>query len=216
MSLALEVLLLFVFAVVLEGISSWSERTFYPGQSREKSVNLPFLFHGGVVVGDLVLLPYAFYLWSPQMHIVMMHVSLWINLILFVSAIGITWVAHRAWWFMCEKQPGFMYPDRSRSLGDPLVWYRDLPKSAWIHFVYMVGAIMMIFGYIASPMSTDVVWTTFWIFVVFIPLAIIEPGIVQGWPPTVKDMVNAVGVATVLLGIVGAVTWVKLAHLFGV
>ena len=71
-----------------------------------------------------------------------------------------------------------MYPDRSRSLGDPSVWYLDLPPSALIHSVYMVGAIMMIFGYIVSPMSADVVWATFWIFVVFIPCAIIEPGIV--------------------------------------
>lgn len=208
--LRMFILMTFVSMVVLEGALSSKERTFHPGQYRKGFIKLPFVFHGGVVIGDLVLLPYAFYQWLPQMQI-----SPWQLVGFFVAALWITWAAHRAWWFMCEKQPGFMYPDRSRSLGYSSIWYLDLPPSAWIHFVYMVGAIVMIGGYIVSPMSTEVVWTTFWIFVVFIPLAIIEPGIVQGWPLTRKDIFTSFGVAVALLAVVGVVTWVKLAHWFG-
>lgn len=200
-----------VLIVSCEGIASWTEKTFWPGQQGGKPIKLPFVLHGGVVIGDLILLSYAYGIWVPHLEI---SARLWV--ILFPIALWITWKCHRAWWFMCEKQPGFMYPDRSMSGGDQRYWYDDLPCSAWIHFVYMTGSLMFIGAYIWSPMSPEVVWRTFWIFVAFVPTAIIEPGIVQGWPLTKKDIMVSVGVALVLWTIVGLVTWLKIIHWLGI
>ena len=92
MSAAWAVPSLFVLVVIVEGIRLWKEGAFYPGQSREKPVKIPFILHGGVVAGDLFLLPDAFHQWLPQMQ-----VGLWRSVGFFVTALGITWIAHRAW-----------------------------------------------------------------------------------------------------------------------
>jgi hypothetical protein len=199
-----------VTTVVVEGVLSWNEGTFWPHQVGGKAVKLPFILHGGVVLGDLILLPYAFSFWASELRI-----PLWLWGALFFLALWITWLCHRAWWFQCERQPGFMYPDRQESWGDPTKWFLDLPGSAWVHFVYMTGALVFIGAYIWSPMDPGIVWQTFWIFVVFVPTAIIEPGIVQGWPPTRKDILISVGVAIVLWGVIVLVTWIKLSHWLG-
>ena len=109
-----------------------------------------------------------------------------------------------------------MYPNQRKSEGKARYWYRDLPPSAWIHFIYMVLAIVYIGGYIIRPMPEEIIWKTFWIFLVFVPIAIIEPGIVQGWKPTKKDILMSVGTAIVLWVVVGLVTWIKLNHFFGI
>lgn len=133
----------------------------------------------------------------------------------FVASLIITWFCHRGWWLASEDEPGFMYPNRFKSWGNENVWYRDLPTSAWIHFTYMVGALMLIGGYVYTPMNAEIVWRTFWIFVIFVPIAVIEPGIVSAWPPTKKGLTFSFGIATVLWAIVGLVTWIKLHHSFG-
>lgn len=211
MGFSWEIFSISVFVVVMEGMASWTEKTFWPGQQGGKSIKLPFVFHGGVVVGDLILLSYAYGMWMPQLQATFCQ---WV--ISFPVAVVITWQCHRAWWFMCKDQPGFMYPNRSESGGDPKAWFCDLPGSAWINFIYMVGSLMFIGAYILSPMSAEVVWRTFWIFVIFVPIAIIEPGIVGGWPPTKKDIFTSVGIAIVLWAIVGLVTWLKLIHWLGI
>ena len=139
----------------------------------------------------------------------------WLWITLFVFAFIITWLCHRVWWFACENEPGFMYPNRLESHGNERFWYRDLPTSAWIHFLYMTWALMLIGQYIYAPMPATVVWKTFWIFVAFVPIAIIEPGIVQAWPPTKKSLWISFVITLILWSIVGLVTWVKIAHFFG-
>jgi hypothetical protein len=201
---------LWVMVVVIEGVFSWCEGTFWFNR-RYPALKLPFLLHGGVVVGDLILLPYVFGMWESYFQI-----PVWLWGIIFFISLGITWFCHRAWWFMCETQPGFMYPDRSKSHGDANIWYRDMPASAWIHFGYMVVALMFIGAYIVTPMSAEIVWRTCWVFVIFVPAAIIEPGIVQGWPPKKKDIQISVGIALMLWAVVGLVTWAKLAHFLGI
>ncbi len=196
--------------VIFEGKLSLDEGTFWPHQAGGTPVNLPFVWHGGVVVGDLILLPHAFGLWWPHME-----VPVWLWAVMLPLALWITWACHRAWWFQCAKQPGFMYPNRLESEGDPDRWYRDLPDSAWVHGAYMVAALMLIGGYLWSPMSSDIVWRTCGIFVIFVPVAIIEPGIVQARPPTRKDIAVSVGVALGLWAVVALVTWIKLTHQLG-
>jgi len=204
------VAMVLVCVVIIEGVKSWREGTFYFNQTSGKEIKLPFIMHWGVVIGDLILIPLAVSLgW------LFMECSLSALFIFFVVAFLLTLVCHFAWWFMCAKQRGFMYPDRNGSWGVSDYWYKDLPVSAWIHFVYMILAVMYLQAYIFSPMPSDVVWKTCWIFLVFVPLGVIEPGIVQGWPPTKKDIITSVGTAIVLWIIVGGVTWIKLTHVFG-
>jgi hypothetical protein len=198
-----------VLVVFYEGVLSFSDQTFWPGQDKNKLIKLPFVYHGGVW-GDLLILPYLFGIWVPQMS-----VPWWLWIGFFPVAFVITWYCHKTWWRMCEKQPGFMYPDRSESRGDPERWHWDLPGAAWVHFIYMVGAVMMIGGHIYSPMPAEIVWRTCWLMLVFVPVAVIAPGIVQSWPPTKKDIAISVASAIVLWAVVGLVTWVKLIHWLG-
>lgn len=210
MEFSWPVSLISALVVVCEGAVSWSEKTFWPGQKGGKPIKLPFVLHGGVVIGDLFLLSYTYGIWAAYLH-----VPPWLWIIFFFVSLGITWFCHRAWWFMCEKQPGFMYPDRHRSKGDQKIWYHDLPISAWIHVAYMTVSLMLIGGYLYSPMSEEVVLRTFWIFFLFVPVAVIEPGIVQGWPPTKKDIMISIRVAYLLWVVVVVVTLIKMVHWFG-
>ncbi|MDD5396989.1 MAG: hypothetical protein PHW24_02935 [Candidatus Moranbacteria bacterium] len=196
-----------VSLVFIGGICSLVEGTFYPGQSTDNKIKLWFVLHGGVVFGDLILIPLAVWMWYESINF-----SLGRLLITCPLAIAITWFCHRGWWFACKDQPGYMYPNQKYSKGDPKFWYRDLPVSAWIHVVYMIVSTMWIAEYIFNPMPADVVKKTFDIFVAFVPLAIIEPGIVQGWPPTKKDITNSCTIAVGLWVLIGLVTWGKLVH----
>jgi hypothetical protein len=196
-----------VMVVIWEGTASWKEKTFAPFQKNCRKIKLFFIFHGGVVAGDLFILSYLYCIWAGHFSI-----PWWLWVEFFPISFAITWKCHRAWWDMCKDQPGFMYPDRNESGGDPALWYRDLPDSAWIHVAYMTGSIMMIGGYIFSAMPSDIVWRTFWAFMLFVPLAIIEPGIVQGWPLKRKDVMISIGSAIALWALVGLVTWLKLIH----
>lgn len=208
---AWELALLSAGVVVAEGFFSWLEATFWFGQEfGQRNLKLPFLLHGGVVVGDLILLPYAFFIW-----VLYLNVPIWLWITFLVVSLIITWFRHRGWWRASEDEPGFMYPNRFKSWGNENVWYRDLPTSGWIHFIYMVWALMLIFGYVYTPMNAEIVWRTFWISVIFVPIAVIEPGIVSAWPPTKKSLIFSFGIATVLWAIVGLVTWIKLHHFFG-
>ena len=200
--------ILSVFVVVIEGLASWREKTFSPFQRGGcKKIKLYFLYHGAVVAGDLIILSCLFGIWFNHYSIPW---SVW--LIFFLISLFITWKCHQGWWHGCKDQPGFMYPDQDASAGQAEYWYRDLPDSAWVHFIYMVGALMNIGAYICSPMPKDVVMTTFWLMIAFVPVAIIEPGIVQGWPIKKKDVVLSGGIAIVLWSIIGLVTWIKLIH----
>jgi len=194
--------------VVIEGFFSQAEKTFWPNQEGGPKIKLPFILHGGVVVGDFFILSYLYGIWFHNISI-----PCWAWIILFFIAAPITWLCHKGWWAGCEKQPGFMYPHRIKSGGDIKYWYRDLPDSAWVHVIYMTWSIMMIGAYIFSPMPDEVVWRTFQLILVFVPLAIIEPGIVQDWKPTKKSIVFAVRVAIALWAVDGLVAWAKLAHL---
>lgn len=67
---AWELALLSAGVVVVEGFFSWLEATFWFGQEfGQRNLKLPFLLHGGVVVGDLILLPYAFFIWVLYLNV---------------------------------------------------------------------------------------------------------------------------------------------------
>ncbi|HEX8974654.1 MAG TPA: hypothetical protein VF817_04175 [Patescibacteria group bacterium] len=198
-----------IMVVIVEGICSWSKKTFWPNHKGGPVIKLPFVYHGGVIVGDLIILPYLFGIWWQYFHVKVLDWA-----ILLVVSVIITWIAHRAWWFMCAEQPGFMYPDRSESEGDEDLWYRDLPSSAWVHFVYMTGALMMIGAYIFTPMPEEIIYKTFWALIVFVPVAVIEPGIVQGWPVKKVDVFAQLSVNFFLWGLIGGITHLKINHLW--
>ena len=61
--------LLNIAAIALAGVAAWNEGTFFPNQKGGKHVDLPFIWHAGVVFGSPVLLSHAFGLWLPQLHV---------------------------------------------------------------------------------------------------------------------------------------------------
>lgn len=200
-----------VAVVLFEGILSFFEETFWFSQKVGERIKLPFLMHGGVVVGDLIIFSYLFGIWIPQLV-----VPWWLWIVFFPVSLVITWYCHKGWWFACEFQPGFMYPNRDASRGDPELWHRDLPYSAWVHFVFMTAAIMFIGAYIYSPMPVEVVKRTALLMIIFVPVAIVEPGIVQAWPPTKKDLGNSAIITWALWALIVLVTWAKTLHWLGI
>lgn len=168
-------------------------------------MRLTFLWHWGVVVGDLLILPVFNGLVVPYFNFTTSELFLYL-----VSALVITSVAHWAWWPTSEKALNFMCPDWGRSGKDGRYRYRDMSVAGWIHFIFMTIQLILIMKYVSTPMSADVVLVIGVIFLVFVPFGVIEPGVIEGWPLSRNKKFVTFGIALVLWAIVGVVTWLKL------
>lgn len=155
--------------VIIEGIVSFFEGTFISKQ--HKKVNLSFLKHWGVSIGDLLILPIVNGLIFPYLCF-----SKWYIPGIILAGI-ITLVCHIAW---CPNHDdinaqGFILNSQDRSN----LWYKAMTRAGWIHFGFMVCELTILGGYILTPMPLEVIKIVFVLFCFFIPVAITEPGIVQ-------------------------------------
>ena len=194
-----------ISVVCVEGVFAFRNKTFSRKQMRRPPVRLTFLWHWGVVVGDLVILPVFNGIVAPYVHL-----ALWQCIVFSLTAPMITWSCHRAWWPTSEKSLNFMSPDWRRSLKQRGCWHADMSSAGWIHFMFMVGQLIMIMGYVFNPMPKELIQQVCIIFLVFIPFGVIEPGVVEGWPLSTGKKIATFGIAIALWSLVGAVTWLKL------
>lgn len=190
--------------VVVEGMVSWVEGNFFRKQ-KTRPVRLTFIWHWGVVVGDLVLLAIFNGLIMPY---VLAPMTVMFPLV--AISLSLTCLCHKAWWPREEKSLNFMVPNWDASNRVSKFWYRDMTAAGWMHFVFMTVQLVIIGLYLYSPMPSQVVRTVAVIFFVFVPVAIIEPGVVEGWPLSKPKIIATAGMAIVLWVIVGLATWVKL------
>ena len=191
--------------VVFEGLISLLEGTFSRKQWRMQPIRLTFCWHWGVCIGDLILLPIF-------NGLVIGHLKLSIITwgMLFLVSAPITWLFHAAWWPLNENAFNFMVPNWSKSRQDRFSWYKDMTCAGWMHFIFMIGALMIILAYVMSPMPAGIVKNVCLIFLIFIPFGVIEPGVVEGWPLSRKKKEQTLGIACALWSVVGVVTWCKL------
>jgi len=200
----LVALLNFVY-VFFEGIVSWQEKTFSRLQKRKPSIRLSFLWHWGASVGDMLILPIFNGMVIPHIHL---PIHYWI--LLSFAAINITLFCHKGWWPKEEKAFGFIMADWENSGKDPDLWYRDMSSAGWMHFVFMSAQLTIIGGYLLSPMPKEIVHQTAILFTLFVPFAVIEPGVVEGWPLSKAKKILTAKVTIALWAIVAAATWIKL------
>jgi len=191
--------------VIIQSLFSCKDKTFSRLQNRNPAIRLSFLWHWGVSVGDLLILPIFNGIVIPHIHL-----SICSGMLLLYAALLIALFCHKGWWPKEEKALGFIMPDWENSGRDADLWHRDMSYAGWMHFVFMVAQLVIIGGYLLSPMPKEVVQLTGVIFMIFIPVAVIEPGVVEGWPLSKGKMLLTAGVAVVLWSIVAAATWIKL------
>jgi hypothetical protein len=197
--------LITVALVCFEGIWAIREKTFSRKQVRKQPIRLTFLWHWGVVVGDLIILPFFNGLVIPYFSF-----PPWVYALFFLASLAITFYCHYAWWPTSEKALNFMCPDWEESGKDRKLWYKDATVAGYIHFVFMTLQLVVIFGYIFTHMPSEVVWRVCVIFLVFVPFGVIEPGVVEGWPLSKKKKLVTFGIAVALWAVVGVATWLKL------
>lgn len=215
MEFSLTFYLVTIIVVSVEGFFSILEGTFSRLQNRNPPVRLTFLWHWGVSIGDWIILPIFNGIIFSRLDFSRMVKIPFINFqfsqwLFFPVAAVITWYCHKAWWPSSEKALNFMCPNWKRSGKDRNFWYRDMTIAGWIHFVFMIVEVAVIAGYIFTPMPKEVVWRTFFIFLAFIPLGVIEPGVVEGWPLSTGKKIATAGTAIALWSLLTVVTWAKL------
>jgi hypothetical protein len=189
--------LLTALIVIIEAIISFSEKTFSRKQGR---VNLSFCWHWGVSIGDLVILPVVNGLVVPHLSF-----GIWFFIFLGLS-FNITWFCHKAWWPDPQNSlaQGFIFANAKSGHIHRNLWYRDMTWAGWIHFLFMTIQIVILGGYLITPMPKDIVSLISWIFIVFIPVAVIEPGIIQTGglqKLTRKDQILTLGMTLALYGL---------------
>lgn len=197
--------LMTVAVVVGEGLVSAWEGTFSRKQMRSPPIRLSFLWHWGVVIGDLCILPIFNGLVIPYLHLSPLEFAAF----LFVSFIA-TLACHFAWWPTTEKALGFIYADWNGSGKIREFWYRDITVAGWMHVIFMTAELVVIVLYILTPMPSDIARIIGTIFLVFIPFGVIEPGVVEGWPLSGEKMLVTFSFSIVLWLVVISVTWLKM------
>ena len=191
--------------VIFEGYWSFLEKTFSRRQKRKQPIRLSFLWHWGVSIGDLVILPVFNGFVIPYFNF-----PAWAYASFFLASLAITFYCHWAWWPTSEKALNFMCPDWEGSKKVRKDWYKDATVAGYVHFIFMTMQLIVIFGYIFTTFPNEMVWKVCAIFLVFIPFGVIEPGVVEGWPLSREKKVVTFGIAIALWTVVGVITWLKL------
>ena len=193
-----------ILFVLFETMLSWRDKTFSRKQKREPPIRISFLWHWGLCIGDLVILPVFNGLVIPHLHFSYLHI-----VPLFFSAM-ITTLCHHAWWPKDPSALGVVFPDWRRSERMETFWYRDLSPAGWAHALFMTVQIVLIASYIFTPMPEKVVRLSSALFMLFIPFGVIEPGMAECWPPTNKKVAQSLAIAFSLWVLVFFVGWLKM------
>jgi hypothetical protein len=184
--------------VFIEMLAAWKEKTF--SRKQNSKINVYLLRHWGIVIGDLILLPIF-----NGLIIFYFNFSLSIYVIFAILSFLLTWIAHRLWWPSWEYEFNFMTPNWEASRKNPKHWYKDLTLAGWTHFLFMTAELVIIAGYIFSRVPSNIVWYSFFIFIIFIPVAFIKPEL-----DIKRPMKNIILNAVALYLLLFLVTYLKL------
>lgn len=185
-------------AVLLEVFFAWKEKTLWPNQ--DKKISLPLFKHGGIVIGDLLLLPVFNAIVTPFFHF-----HFWLYVFFGLVAFSLTWFLHRMWWPTEDAKLNFMSPNWRGSKRKRRFWHRDLSTAGWIHLLFMSAESVIISGYIFSRVPAVIISYVCVIFFFFIPFSYIEPELV------IKRSLRIILMNTTLLYLfVVAITYLKL------
>lgn len=184
---------------VASGVVAYHEKTFSREQGR---VNLSFCWHWGISIGDLLILAIVNGLIFPSFHF-----NLW-WLVLVPFSATLTTVCYKDWWPKPDNIPaqGFiLISSEEHSLaGDS--WTKAVTKAGWIHFVFMTIELMILAEYIFTSIPALVVKIVTGLLLIFIPVAVIEPGVIQSGGDKKKIREAVIGaIALMILALLVAV-----------
>ena len=198
--------LITVGVVIIEGIAAFLSGTF--SHYRWRHVDFSMLMHWGVMVGDLILLPIFNGLVVPHLKVPWKKGALFL-----LISFAITLYCHWQWWHMCNKTSSFMCLDMRKSMSIESLWFLDGTLAGAIHFLYMAFEIPIIMAFFYSPMPRQVAKWAFAIFMIFVPFALIEPGIAVNWPLTGENLLVTAAVSISTWSIVLLISYAKLKRL---
>jgi hypothetical protein len=168
--------------VILEGIFAWLDGSFSRRQWRH--LRLSFLWHWGVSIGDLVILPiingliipYLIIDWDLSPH------GLFVKLLIYSAFLAgsffVTKWCHKLWWPAKKEDFGHIFSNWFGSRGRRNLWFEDLTWSGAVHFIFMIVQLVIVASYLLTPMPREVVMSVGILMAIFLPIATIEPGIV--------------------------------------
>ncbi|MFA6512395.1 MAG: hypothetical protein WCV86_04715 [Patescibacteria group bacterium] len=179
--------------VVLEGIVSWIEGTLTKNSRRKPGIS--FLAHSAMW-SDAFLLSVILGLILPHL------VYPWWGVVIGLLLGSVASVAlHRAWG--SSGATGHMWHSHASRH-----WLRDMSIAGWMHFLFTIFALAIMYLYVASPVPSHAAWLIGAILVVFVPAASLVPTMVltRGKPGK-----NEWKIAGLMWGMVLLVTALKVA-----
>jgi len=195
-----------VIYVLVVGWVSHEEDTLSWKYTPRRKLRLSFWMHWANY-GDAVCLPVFVWLFVPYFKPSFPEYY-WI----LAGSTLITLAFYVAWWLGGVRSFILIYGDKS---GEKFRYaYRDVTVAGWLHAVFTIIIISVVWSYITTKVFPQVIWGTLFVFTIYIPLAIIQPGLAEcDWkdPDSLKKAVAvACGSGIFLLALLFAVTWWKL------
>ena len=175
MEFSVTALKLTMAVVVIEGLVAYYNGTL--SSIQWKHINLSFMKHWGVLIGDLCIFPIINAFIIPCLHFNWWYVPG------FILTLAITLQCHKSWWPdpWDENAQGFILDSfhDDWKVHSKFHWHRAVTPAGWIHVFFMTCQLAILGGYILTPMPRPVINAISSLLVVFLPLGVIEPGIVQ-------------------------------------
>ncbi len=176
----------------------------------------PFLFKTlGGSVGDMFIFPIINAIITPCL----LHFDLW-YMPGFLVSLMITLRCHKAWWPdpFDKNAQGFILMNNPPLFPTPHCysknyWYLAVTPAGWIHVFFMTCQITILGGYLFTPMPRSVINIVSLLLAVFLPLGVIEPGIVQSGgikKLTIRKYVKISGIFIALIETVFVIRLIKL------
>jgi hypothetical protein len=190
------------FFVVGQGIVAWNEGTLSLDQDR-RNLKLSFWMHWANY-GDAVCLAIFSGLFMPYFSPMAVKYTWGIPI-----AVLITIGFYYSWWKGGVRS--FILISGDKSKGSWAFAYEDVTMAGLLHFVFTIVQILLVWSYIVTKVPQHLVWGALFTFTIYIPLAIVEPGLAEcDWPPEKKDVAIACGSGITFLALLLVVTWWKL------
>jgi hypothetical protein len=156
-------------AMVIEAWISYKEETFW--RSQRRYVHMTFLWNWAISIGGFVILPIF-----NAMIVSQLRLELWLYIVGCFFGIVSTPLLYIIWWILGDENKGSILYWETRKAAR---WVEDVLTAGWLHFVYMVIEIMLMFVYVVSPMSQPVVLVVGVLFLIYVALVNIQANVVQ-------------------------------------
>ncbi len=161
-------------------IFSIHEKTFLYRQ--EWHVDLPLVWHWGVLLGGPILILFA------GLEYNYIHFG-WHSIILAVLNFAITYVLHWFW----RSIDGHISPGTKQEkvgMDDKpwqTSWLKNLDVAGWFHVIFFFCALQIVLEFIIAPLPPTALKKAIWLLMIFAPFAVFEPPLAEWCRKIIHD-----------------------------